>query len=74
MKWETLLKDLKYKGEKDDSKPVSLLLVKKLTKQKKMSTEISGITDMLYFNNFASVYNRANIQIICFLKKAINPY
>ena len=62
IKRETLLKEVKLQGKKDDSKPVLLLLLQdKLTKQDNVIAGLNagkGASDRYDFNNFGSVFNR----------------
>ena len=62
VKRETLLKEVKLQGKKDDSKPVLLLLLQdKLNRQDNVITGLNsgkGASDRYDFNNFGSVFNR----------------
>ena len=62
VKRETLLKELKLQGKKDDSKPVLLLLLNdKLTRPDPVAAGLGGskgALDRYDFNNFGSVFNR----------------
>ena len=62
IKRETLLKEVKLQGKKDDSKPVLLLLLQdKLNRQDNVITGLNsgkGASDRYDFNNFGSVFNR----------------
>ena len=77
VKRETLLKELKYQGKKDDSKPVLVLLVDKLTKQENIAaglTSSKGAMDRYDFNNFGSVFNREdNSNSVIPNKKQLAP-
>ena len=62
IKRDTLLKEVKLQGKKDDSKPVLLLLLQdKLNRQENIATGLGankGASDRYDFNNFGSVFNR----------------
>ena len=62
IKRDTLLKEVKLQGKKDDSKPVLLLLLMdKLNRQENVVTGLNvnkGASDRYDFNNFGSVFNR----------------
>ena len=77
VKRETLLKELKYQGKKDDTKPVLLLLVDKLTKQENIAAGLAsskGAMDRYDFNNFGSVFNREdNSNSVIPNKKQLAP-
>ena len=62
IKRESLLKEVKLQGKKDDSKPVLLLLLQdKLNRPENVVTGLNaskGASDRYDFNNFGSVFNR----------------
>jgi len=62
IKRESLLKEVKLQGKKDDTKPVLLLLLlDKLNRQDNITTGLNankGPLDRYDFNNFGSVFNR----------------
>ena len=62
IKRESLLKEVKLQGKKDDSKPVLLLLLlDKLNRPENVVTGLNankGASDRYDFNNFGSVFNR----------------
>jgi FGFR1 oncogene partner len=62
IKRESLLKEVKLQGKKDDSKPVLLLLLMdKLNRPENVATGLNankGASDRYDFNNFGSVFNR----------------
>ena len=62
IKRESLLKEVKLQGKKDDSKPVLLLLLMdKLNRPENVVTGLNankGASDRYDFNNFGSVFNR----------------
>ena len=62
IKRESLLKEVKLQGKKDDSKPVLLLLLlDKLNRPDNVVTGLNankGASDRYDFNNFGSVFNR----------------
>ena len=62
IKRESLLKEVKLQGKKDDSKPVLLLLLQdKLNRPDNVVTGLNaskGASDRYDFNNFGSVFNR----------------
>ena len=62
IKRDTLLKEVKLQGKKDDSKPVLLLLLMdKLNRQENVVTGLNankGPSERYDFNNFGSVFNR----------------
>ena len=62
IKRDTLLKEVKLQGKKDDSKPVLLLLLNdKLTRPDPVAAGLGGskgALDRYDFNNFGSVFNR----------------
>ena len=62
IKRESLLKEVKLQGKKDDSKPVLLLLLMdKLNRPDNVVTGLNankGASDRYDFNNFGSVFNR----------------
>ena len=62
IKRETLLKELKLQGKKEDSKPVLLiLLMDKLNRQDNIAAGLNankGASERYDFNNFGSVFNR----------------
>ena len=78
IKRETLLKELKLQGKKEDSKPVLLtLLMDKLTRQENVATGLNqnkGASDRYDFNNFGSVFNRDdNSNAVIPNKKQLSP-
>ena len=78
IKRETLLKELKLQGKKEDSKPVLLtLLMDKLTRQENVATGLNqnkGASDRYDFNNFGSVFNRDdNSTAVIPNKKQLSP-
>ena len=78
IKRETLLKELKLQGKKEDSKPVLLtLLMDKLTRQENAATGLNqnkGASDRYDFNNFGSVFNRDdNSNAVIPNKKQLSP-
>ena len=62
IKRESLLKEVKLQGKKDDSKPVLLLLLQdKLSRPENVAAGLNpnkGASDRYDFNNFGSVFNR----------------
>ena len=62
IKRETLLKEVKLQGKKDDSKPVLLLLLlDKLNRQENLGAALNankGASERYDFNNFSSAFNR----------------
>ena len=62
IKRESLLKEVKLQGKKDDSKPVLLLLLQdKLNRPENVAAGLNpnkGASDRYDFNNFGSVFNR----------------
>ena len=78
IKRETLLKELKLQGKKEDSKPVLLtLLMDKLTAKDNVATGLNankGASDRYDFNNFGSVFNRDdNSNAVIPNKKQLSP-
>ena len=78
IKRETLLKELKLQGKKEDSKPVLLtLLMDKLTAKDNVVTGLNankGASDRYDFNNFGSVFNRDdNSNAVIPNKKQLSP-
>ena len=78
IKRETLLKELKLQGKKEDSKPVLLtLLMDKLTRQENVAAGLNankGASDRYDFNNFGSVFNRDdNSNAVIPNKKQLSP-
>ena len=81
IKRETLLKELKLQGKKEDSKPVLLtLLLDKLTRQENVENVAAGLnankgaSDRYDFNNFGSVFNRDdNSNAVIPNKKQLSP-
>ena len=78
IKKETLLKELKLQGKKEDSKPVLLtLLMDKLTRQDNVADGLNpnkGASDRYDFNNFGSVFNREdNTSAVIPNKKQLSP-
>ena len=78
IKRETLLKELKLQGKKEDSKPVLLtLLMDKLTAKDNVATGLNankGASDRYDFNNFGSVFNKDdNSNAVIPNKKQLSP-
>ena len=78
IKRETLLKELKLQGKKEDSKPVLLiLLMDKLNHQDNVVTGLNankGASERYDFNNFGSVFNRDdNSTAVIPNKKQLSP-
>ena len=78
IKRETLLKELKLQGKKEDSKPVLLtLLMDKLSAKDNVATGLNankGASDRYDFNNFGSVFNRDdNSNAVIPNKKQLSP-
>jgi len=78
IKRETLLKELKLQGKKEDSKPVLLiLLMDKLNRKEDDAAGINankGASDRYDFNNFGSVFNRDdNSTVVIPNKKQLSP-
>ena len=78
IKRETLLKELKLQGKKEDSKPVLLiLLLDKLNRKEDDTTGPNankGASDRYDFNNFGSVFNRDdNSTVVIPNKKQLSP-
>ena len=78
IKKETLLKELKLQGKKEDSKPVLLtLLMDKLNRQDNVAAGLNpnkGASDRYDFNNFGSVFNRDdNSNTVIPNKKQLSP-
>ena len=78
IKRETLLKELKLQGKKEDPKPVLLiLLMDKLNRKEDDAAGINankGASDRYDFNNFGSVFNRDdNSTVVIPNKKQLSP-
>ena len=78
IKRETLLKELKLQGKKEDSKPVLLiLLMDKLNRQDNVAAGLNankGASERYDFNNFGSVFNRDdNSASVIPNKKQLSP-
>ena len=78
VKRDTLLKELKLQGKKEDSKPVLLiLLMDKLNRQENVVSGLNsnkGASDRYDFNNFGSVFNRDdNSSAVIPNKKSLAP-
>ena len=78
IKRETLLKELKLQGKKEDSKPVLLiLLMDKLNRQDNIAAGLNankGASERYDFNNFGSVFNRDdNSTAVIPNKKQLSP-
>ena len=78
IKRETLLKELKLQGKKEDSKPVLLiLLMDKLNRKEDDAAGLNankGASDRYDFNNFGSVFNRDdNSTVVIPNKKQLSP-
>ena len=78
IKRETLLKELKLQGKKEDSKPVLLLLLMdKLNRPDNVATGLAGskgALDRYEFGNFGSVFNRDdNSSSVIPNKKQLTP-
>ena len=78
IKRDTLLKELKLQGKKEDSKPVLLiLLMDKLNRQENVVSGLNankGASDRYDFNNFGSVFNRDdNSSAVIPNKKSLAP-
>ena len=78
IKRETLLKELKLQGKKEDSKPVLLiLLMDKLNRQDNIAAGLNankGASERYDFNNFGSVFNRdENSTAVIPNKKQLSP-
>ena len=78
VKRETLLKELKLQGKKEDSKPVLLiLLMDKLNRQDNVAAGLNankGASERYDFNNFGSVFNRDdNSTAVIPNKKQLSP-
>ena len=77
VKRDTLLKEVKLQGKKDDSKPVLLLLLQdKLNRQDNVITGLNpgkGASDRYDFNNFGSVFNRDDNSSAAIPNKKLAP-
>ena len=78
IKRDTLLKELKLQGKKEDSKPVLLiLLMDKLNSKENNASGLNankGASDRYDFNNFGSVFNRDdNSNAVIPNKKQLSP-
>ena len=77
IKRETLLKEVKLQGKKDDSKPVLLLLLQdKLSRPENLGTALNankGASERYDFNNFSSAFNREDNSSPAIPNKKLAP-